>query len=123
MKVAINRCYGGFSASDALFEALIAKGWTVTKFNSFGQYADPTARIVDGAELYHGFSRYSFVGDSDDTSLRTDPDLIEAIETLGEAASGRCGNLQVVEIPDGVEFTIEEYDGYEHVAEVHRTWR
>jgi len=31
--------------------------------------------------------------------------------------------LAIVEIPDDVEYTIEEYDGNEHVAEAHRTWR
>jgi hypothetical protein len=25
-------------------------------------------------------------------------------------------------VPDGVEWTVEEYDGREWVAEVHRTW-
>jgi hypothetical protein len=29
----------------------------------------------------------------------------------------------VVEIPDGVEWEIAEYDGLEWVAEKHRTWR
>jgi len=28
----------------------------------------------------------------------------------------------VLEIPDDVEFTIEDYDGSEHIAETHRTW-
>jgi hypothetical protein len=31
--------------------------------------------------------------------------------------------LEIVEIPDDVEYTIEEYDGLEHIAEKHRTWR
>jgi hypothetical protein len=41
---------------------------------------------------------------------------------LGEAANGRCAELKVVEIPDDVEWQIEEYDGLEWVAEKHRTW-
>jgi hypothetical protein len=28
----------------------------------------------------------------------------------------------VVEIPDGIEWSIQEYDGLEWVAEKHRTW-
>jgi hypothetical protein len=31
--------------------------------------------------------------------------------------------LRIVEIPDGVEWHISEYDGIEHIAENHRTWR
>jgi hypothetical protein len=58
---------------------------------------------------------------------RTDPDLVRVVEELGgghrEGASGACAELAIVEIPDGVEYTVEEYDGSEHVAEAHRTWR
>jgi hypothetical protein len=54
---------------------------------------------------------------------RSDPKLIQVIEELGsEKASGSCAKIALVEIPDDVEFTIEEYDGLEHVAEKHRTW-
>jgi hypothetical protein len=41
---------------------------------------------------------------------------------LGDAANGACAELAVIEVPDGVEWAISEYDGNEHVAEVHRTW-
>lgn len=53
---------------------------------------------------------------------RDDPDLIAVVEELGRAADGRHANLEIVEIPDGVEWQIEEYDGLEHVAEKHRVW-
>lgn len=53
---------------------------------------------------------------------REDPLLIQAIEELGEEANGRCAKLKIVEIPDDVEYEIEEYDGNEHIAEVHKTW-
>lgn len=53
---------------------------------------------------------------------RDDKDLIAVVEKLGDKANGCCAKLGLVNIPDGVEFTIEEYDGLEHVAEKHRAW-
>lgn len=53
---------------------------------------------------------------------RTNENLVQVVELLGEAANGRCAELSVVEIPDGTNYTIEEYDGNEHIAEVHKTW-
>ena len=57
---------------------------------------------------------------------RDDPDLIQVVEELGgghrEGASGIFAELTIVEIPDGVEYEIEQYDGNEHIAEKHRTW-
>jgi hypothetical protein len=53
---------------------------------------------------------------------RDDPKLIQCVETLGSKASGMCANLRVIEIPDDVDWYIEQYDGFEHVAEKHRTW-
>lgn len=53
---------------------------------------------------------------------REDPHLVQVVEELGAAANGPYAELKVVEVPDGVEWTIHEYDGCEWVAEVHRTW-
>lgn len=53
---------------------------------------------------------------------RYDPKLVECVEQLGDAANGRHASLRVVEIPDDIEYQIEEYDGIEWVAESHRTW-
>lgn len=58
---------------------------------------------------------------------RNDPKLIQVVEELGSGhrtgASGKCAKLSIVEIPDGTDYVIEEYDGNEHIAESHRTWR
>lgn len=53
---------------------------------------------------------------------RDDADLIAVVGLLGQAANGACAQLRIVEIPDGVNWQIEEYDGNEHVAEAHSTW-
>jgi hypothetical protein len=36
--------------------------------------------------------------------------------------NGDFAELKVVEIPDDVQWQIEEYDGKEWIAEKHRTW-
>lgn len=91
MKIAINKCYGGFSVSKEVYDYLGMK-W-------------------DG----YGY-------DFSDKEKRSDPKLIEAIEKLGDSANGRFAQIEIVEIPDDIDFTIEEYDGIEWIAEVHRTW-
>ena len=53
---------------------------------------------------------------------RADLKLVECVEKLGEDADGTFAELKVVNIPDDVEWTIEEYDGIEWVSEKHRTW-
>jgi hypothetical protein len=53
---------------------------------------------------------------------RNDPDLVATVEKLGDNASGPYGELEVVEIPDGINWTIDNYDGMESVEEAHRSW-
>lgn len=53
---------------------------------------------------------------------RNDPILVEIVEQLGEAANGDYAELKIIEIPNDVLWTIEEYDGAEWIAEKHRTW-
>ena len=54
---------------------------------------------------------------------RTNKKLIEFIEKYGsDRASGDVAKLKIVEIPKGVEWEIEDYDGIEWVAEKHRCW-
>ncbi|MCU0289421.1 MAG: hypothetical protein MUF15_23865 [Acidobacteria bacterium] len=53
---------------------------------------------------------------------RDDKNLIKIVEELGAKASGKSSNLRIVNIPDDVEWEIEEHDGIEWVSEKHRTW-
>ena len=54
---------------------------------------------------------------------RSDPILVQVVEELGEASFGDYSELRIVEVPDDIEYSIKEYDGLEHIAESHRTWR
>lgn len=53
---------------------------------------------------------------------RADPKLVQVVEELGKKAAGECAELKIIEIPDGVEWEISEYDGMESVHEKHRSW-
>lgn len=53
---------------------------------------------------------------------RANPLLVKLVEEWGERCFGRCAKLKVVEVPDDVEWEVEDYDGVEWVAEKHRVW-
>lgn len=53
---------------------------------------------------------------------RSDPLLIQTVEELGEEANGAYAKLRVIEIPDGVSYEIDDYDGIESIHETHRSW-
>jgi ABC-type transporter Mla MlaB component len=94
-KVVINRCYGGFGLShEAIMRIAEIKGIKLYTEDNFD---------------VHGISR-------------EDKTLVMVVEELGEKANGDCAELKIIEIPNDVEYTIEEYDGSEWIAEVHRTW-
>jgi hypothetical protein len=119
MKVVINTDFGGFGLSKEAFERLLQrKGieFEVVESKAFG---------FERGSFYHkghaGDDNY-YLSDYDFYDKRSDEDLIAVVEELGEAANGWAASLKIVEIPDGVEWFIHEYDGREHVAERHRTW-
>jgi len=105
-KIVINQCHGGFSISKAAAEFMAARG-----------NAQAAAELAKGRSFYG----YGFVLDKDGYD-RKDPDLIAAVEALGKDASGNLASLKIVEVPDDVEWVIQEYDGAEWVAEKHRIW-
>jgi hypothetical protein len=115
MKIVINSDFGGFGLSDeAIREYGKRKG----------------LNLIEEAPDRFGFVHF-FIGEkSDDTLLwdsdidRDDPVLVEIVEALTpQKAGSRFACLKVIEIPDGVEWELNDYDGMEHIAEVHRTWR
>jgi hypothetical protein len=130
VKVVINKRHGGFGLSDAAYEKLIEYGVPVVAYvegNDDGEreviYDDDLTQ--DKSPLYCSMRRLrgSRYWDTWITrSNRNHPLVVRAVEELGEAADGKYAKLKVVEIPDDVQWEIDEYDGLEEVAEVHRTW-
>jgi hypothetical protein len=118
MKVAINKCFGGFSISDEAFEKLLErKGIAFDKVLNESKFMGSSyyAAGHEGDDA-HYLSEYTFCEN------RADPDLIAVIEEMGEASNGMCAEITIIEIPDDVKWHVSEYDGMEHVAEDHRTW-
>jgi hypothetical protein len=119
MKIAINRCFGGFNLSHRVFEELIKLG--VSHYKNYKEIPknnkDPY--IIDSDSTISG-KYYSNLSDYEN---RTNPLLIQAIEKIGEEeSSGRFGEIKIIEIPDGINWEIEDYDGIETVNETHRSW-
>jgi len=96
-KIVINACFGGFDLSDE----------AIAMFRERKGIAD-TERPTYADEI-----------------ARDDADLIAVVEALGGKANTQYSQLKVVEVPMWLKekgWTIEEYDGVEHIAESHRTW-
>ena len=113
MKVVINQDFGGFGLSDYAMMAYLQKKEIKFKIETDTQ---------GNSHFYYNNSKddKEYIWDTD--IERNDPALIEIVEELGEKANSRYSNLEIVEIPDDVEWVIKEYDGREHIAEKHRTW-
>jgi len=95
-KIVINECYGGFGLSKKALDKL--------------------AFIKNKSNIWeHEYWRYGID--------RDDPDLVEVVDMLGHESWSQYSKLKIVEIPEGVEWQIEDYDGLEWIAEKHRTWR
>jgi hypothetical protein len=133
MKIAINTCYGGFGLSYlAVKEYAKLKNFEIYAFTHdskkdiYIEYDDNKTDLF----FYLFYSKKPLVNGKIDNGdwfserdiPRTDPDLIKIIEKLGNLANGEHAQLEIVDIPDDVEYEIVEYDGIEHIAEKHRTW-
>ena len=143
MKIVINTCFGGFGLS----HKAVMRYAELSGFKLYPYLDDITIRVykdratVGNPELTHHYSKVPLEqlerrddGIVDDYKhpngtyfneydlKRDDSILIQVIEELGIEANDRNAKLKIVEIPDNVEWQIEEYDGSEHIAEAHRTW-
>jgi len=100
-RILINQNYGGFCLSKKAMERLCELGSEVAI-----QYIRDTEEFEDC-----NFPPIK----------RDDPLLIQVFDELG-VETDNDGDLKIVEIPDDVEWVLQEYDGREWIAEKHRTW-
>jgi hypothetical protein len=77
------------------------------------------AKATKGKQQNDLYEKHYLSASPDD---RTDPKLIQVVEELGAKADGSCAKLKIINIPDGVDWEIDEYDGQESVSEKHRSW-
>lgn len=137
MKIVINRCHGGFGLShEGTMRYAELKGmtlypepgqygttiyWTIPKEERLEDHDAKweTLTLEQKKAVNAEMARYTlYAGEI----KRDDPALVQTVEELGEAADGDYAELKIVEIPDDVEWELDEYDGIEHIAEVHRRW-
>ena len=102
-------------------KSLFFSAYTVPNPDEYTASAKDWHEMSDEEKTEHN-RRYDEISLDIRPSDRTDPLLIKVIEELGEDANGSCAKLTIVEIPDGIDYEIDEYDGIEHIAEKHRTW-
>lgn len=131
IKIAVNKCYGGFGLSrdalhelrkrghkGALAEIDIGEDWsknaTPEQREKDHQRAVEIGRSLLREELYSSFLC---------SIPRDDPELIKLLEEKGSKwVSSPLAEIEITEVPDGTPWQIGEYDGQEWVEEKHRTW-
>ncbi len=135
-KVVYNACYGGFSLShEAIMRYAELKGIKVwpepyKDFPSLGfEYwivppeGRPKLLAKDEWRTASHDERVASNEAHEKTTLastrdlkRSDPVLAQVVEELGAKANGMCAELRIVDLPEGTQYRIDEYDGRETVA-------
>jgi hypothetical protein len=137
-KIVVNACYGGFGISAAgMLRYAEIKGITLypepSEFSMMTYYTVPAEQRTEplSSEQWQAATTEQRMAHNDVYSSQTlhcadiardDPALVQMVEELGAAAADHFAELRIADVPDDVKWTIEEYDGQEWVAEVHRTW-
>lgn len=109
MKIVINKRHGGFSVSKEAAQYMADDGCKQAK-------AELAHYEKEGT--WYGFGSSDKFGEY----KRDSPFLVKAVGFLGNKANGEGAGLKIVEIPDGVEWQIDDFAGAETIHEKHRTW-
>ena len=141
-KIVINACFGGFGLSyKAVMRYAEIKGFVLYPwFNHITRGVYKDRAVIGNPDILHHYSRVpldSIPVDADgnpdigrgykgfyvkEDILRDDPALIQVVKEMGKEANDKFAELKIIEIPENVNWEIEEYDGNEHVTEQHQTW-
>jgi hypothetical protein len=142
-KVVINKCYGGFSLSPEALLWMYKRGakelatpvdecyppknedsmrYKKHALKIWKEYQRSPKEKIDSMFVVTFTPDMKFVLSGGREVERHNPLLVECVKKLGKKANGGCAELKIVDIPDNAEYSIEEYDGMEHIAEKHRTW-
>ena len=122
--VVINRCFGGFGLSDeAVREYAKLKGFDVFGYVNPPHDFNSYVRIENSLNSFLTYWVKEDAGDNPTNEEinkvewlhqrdipRDDEALIKVVKTLKKKANGRCADLQIVKIPDDVEYEISELE-------------
>lgn len=132
-KIVINACYGGFRLSNEAIKLYVKRSnlklysdneesYYTIPVEEYNELLNEEHRVYEEDNTnFMGYQSNKFVWESY-MIARDDPILIYVVEELGADSFGDYSRLKIVEIPDNIEYCIEENDGNEWVAEKHRTW-
>lgn len=119
MKIAVNKCFGGFQLSDEAYNRLMELGIKVYKdWKALEKLEKDELWIIED----NSYNTKRYYSNLTDREHRTNELLIKVIEELGEKASGSLGNVKILDIPDNIEWEWDEYDGIESIHEIHQSW-
>jgi hypothetical protein len=133
MEIVVNRCFGGFGLSyKAVMRYAELIGKNIYAYASDGNSSSSKCRQIfeDDSYCTHYLTEPNLTKFPEDNDLyfsernimRNDENLVKVVKELGEEANTRFSHLEIVEIPDDVDWEISEYDGMETVEEKHRSW-
>lgn len=133
MKIALNKCHGGFEFSNEAMVRLIERGASCLETRKLKEYyKDQPDRAFK--DIRDGYKVDKFVRgillkdetiyfvDFHNQDSRTDRNVIEIIEELGEDANGEHSEIEIEEIENTADFDIEDNDGVENINIIDGDW-
>jgi hypothetical protein len=104
-KIVINNYFSGLGLSDLAIERYSTLSGIELELN------DKDDKFAVGKYKF-----YAWALDRDDINL------VKVVEELGEDVNGKHSNLEILEIPDGVDWAIHDNNGVEFIYDKNRVW-